>query len=172
MAVWCLDREGSVCPVVPLPDLIDYQSTLASTHCEEMLSARWGIKPCRRFGWTSLPEAVGAEGMPAGELDRTGPLAQADAALIICACVHFQWPSRPSKRRCILSQAFPLLQKSGVPDVPDGVLSASPVRRRAPDAEALCPSSPSSPGSDTWSSLLVCGSKSRFSSQCRRCANS
>ena len=35
----------------------------------------------------ALPEAVLTEGMPAGELDWTGPLAQAYTTLIVC--VHF-----------------------------------------------------------------------------------
>ena len=42
----------------------------------------------------SLPQAVLAEGMSAGELDRTGPLAQADAALIY-ASVHRNKIPRP-----------------------------------------------------------------------------
>ncbi|EJK54800.1 hypothetical protein THAOC_25541 [Thalassiosira oceanica] len=46
--------------------------------------------PCRRLSLNERVEAVRAEGMPARERDRIGPLAQADAAFIISvsAVVH------------------------------------------------------------------------------------
>ena len=49
-------------------------------------SIKWSIdRPLSKIEFersSHLPEAVRAEGMPARELDRVGPLAQADAALI------------------------------------------------------------------------------------------
>ena len=49
----------------------------------------------------ALPEAVFAEGMPARELDRTGPLAQADAAaLIVIGPVHLVNTRCSFGRRC------------------------------------------------------------------------
>ena len=46
----------------------------------------------------ALPEAVGAEGVPARELDWIGPLAQADAALILHAVHQREGRTRLSSR--------------------------------------------------------------------------
>ena len=90
MVVWCPGREDTVCPVVPLPGLIDYQSTLASTRCEEGLELGFVRDKALEDTWTSvlLPKAVGAEGVPAWKFDWIGPLAEADAALVY-ASVHW-----------------------------------------------------------------------------------
>jgi len=83
-AVWCLGREGSVCPVVLLPDLFGI--------LRHTLSARRGNNsiPSKipHLYERALPEAVGTEGVPARELDRICPLAQTDAALVY-ASVHW-----------------------------------------------------------------------------------
>ena len=95
--------------------------------------ARQWNNPSKIQSDEALPEAVLTEGMPAGELDRTGPLAQAYAALG-CACVHLHRLDGQASADVILPLT-PFPYKSGGPDVSDGVLSASPVRRRAPDGD-------------------------------------